>query len=235
MGRESPIEERARRLLAHIPHDVTVVAAAKTRTPDEVRAILAAGISTIGENYVQEAEAVQAVVGRGAAAWHLIGHLQRNKAKDAVRLFDLLQTVDSFRLGEAVDAASRAIGRVTPILVEVNSAREPQKAGVAPEEVADLVLALDQLPSLRVAGIMTMGPLSSDPEALRTAFRETRRLFESLRERAVGRHKMGILSMGMSDSYRVAMEEGATMIRIGTALFGPRHAELARSPDSEAE
>jgi hypothetical protein len=216
------IEERARRLLSDIPADVVVVAAAKTRTPDEVRAVLAAGISIVGENYVRETEAAQAAVSRAAARWHLIGHLQRNKAKDAVRLFDLIQTVDSVRLAEAVDAASRALGRVTPILVEVNSAREPQKSGVLPEDATDFVRALEKLEAVRVLGLMTMGPLVADPEALRPAFRETKRLFDGLSRLALERAQMQILSMGMSDSYRVAIGEGATMVRIGTALFGPR-------------
>jgi hypothetical protein len=201
---------------------VTVVAAAKMRTPDEVRAVLAAGISIVGENYVQEAEAAQAAVSRAAAKWHLIGHLQRNKAKDAVRLFDLIQTVDSVRLAEAVDAASHALGRVTPILVEVNSAREPQKSGVLPEDATDFVRALERLEAVRVVGLMTMGPLVADPEALRPAFRETQRLFDELSRLALERARMQILSMGMSDSYRVAIEEGATMVRVGTALFGLR-------------
>jgi hypothetical protein len=216
------IEERARRLLSEIPPGVTVVAAAKTRTPDEVRAVLAAGISIVGENYVQEAHAVQDALGRGAAAWHLIGRLQRNKAKDAVRLFDLIQTVDSVRLAEAVDAASRALGRVTPILVEVNSAREPQKSGILPDDAADLVRALERLEAIRVVGLMTMGPLVADPEALRAPFRETKRWFDELGRNGLRHAQMQILSMGMSDSYRVAIEEGATMVRIGTALFGPR-------------
>jgi hypothetical protein len=199
-----------------------VVAAAKMRTPDEVRAVLAAGISIVGENYVQEAEAAQAAVSRAAAKWHLIGHLQRNKAKDAVRLFDLIQTVDSIRLAEAVDAASHALGRVTPILVEVNSAREPQKSGVLPEDATDFVRALERLEAVRVVGLMTMGPLVADPEALRPPFRDTKRLFDGLRRLALERAQMQILSMGMSESYRVAIEEGATMVRIGTALFGLR-------------
>ena len=216
------ISERARQVLAEIPPGVAVVAAAKTRTPEEIRAVLSAGITVIGENYVQEAAAAQAAVGRAAADWHLIGHLQRNKAKDAVRLFDLIHTVDSERLGEALDAASRAVGRVTPVLIEVNSAREPQKSGALPEDVPDLVRALDRLSSLRVAGLMTMGSLVADAEALRRAFRETRRLFDELKRDALARAKMEILSMGMSDSYRIAIEEKATMVRIGTALFGPR-------------
>jgi hypothetical protein len=216
------IEERTRRLFSEILPGVTVVAAAKMRTTSEVRAVLAAGVSIIGENYVQEAAAAQAAVGRAAAEWHLIGRLQRNKAKDAVRLFDLIQTVDSVRLAEAVDAASRALGRVTPILVEVNSAREPQKSGVLPDDAADLVRALERLEAVRVLGLMTMGPLVADPEALRPAFRDTKRLFDDLGRCGLEHAQMRILSMGMSDSYRVAIEEGATMVRVGTALFGPR-------------
>jgi hypothetical protein len=216
------IEERARRLFSEIPPGVTVVAAAKMRTPDEVRAVLATGISIVGENYVQEAAAAQAAVSRAVAKWHLIGHLQRNKAKDAVRLFDLIQTVDSVRLAEAVDAASRALGRIMPVLVEINSGRESQKAGVLPEDAADFVRTLERLDAVRVVGLMTMGPLVTDPESLRPAFRDTRRLFDGLSRLALERAQMQILSMGMSDSYRVAIEEGSTMVRIGTALFGPR-------------
>jgi len=222
MNARDSIEERARRLLSEIPPGVTVVAAAKMRTPDEVRAVLAAGVSIVGENYVQEAAAAQAAVSRAVARWHLIGHLQRNKAKDAVRLFDLIQTVDSVRLAEAVDAASRALGRIMPVLVEINSGRESQKAGALPEDAADFVRTLDRLEAIRVVGLMTMGPLVADPEALRPAFRETKRLFDGLSRLALERTKMQILSMGMSDSYRVAIEEGATMVRVGTALFGPR-------------
>jgi pyridoxal phosphate enzyme (YggS family) len=213
---------RTRAILAGIPPRVVVVAAAKTRTPDEVRATLAAGIRVVGENYVQEAEATQAAVGRSSADWHLIGHLQRNKAKAAVRLFDLIQALDSVRLAEAVDAASRAVGRVMPVLVEVNSARELQKSGALPEDVLDLVRALDRLEALRVVGLMTMGPALPNLEPTRLAFRETRGLFETLRAMSFARATMDILSMGMSDSYQVAIEEGATMVRIGTALFGPR-------------
>ncbi len=222
MDARDSIEERVRRLLSGIPPDVAVVAAAKMRTPDEVRAVLAAGISIVGENYVQEAAAAQAAVSRAAARWHLIGHLQRNKAKDAVRLFDLIQTVDSVRLAEAVDAASHALGRLTPILVEVNSAREPQKSGVLPEDATDFIRALERLEAVRVVGLMTMGPLVADPESTRLAFRETRRLFDGLSRLVLERARMQILSMGMSESYRVAIDEGATMVRVGTALFGPR-------------
>ena len=222
MNARDSIEERARRLLSEIPPGVTVVAAAKMRTPDEVRAVLAAGVSIVGENYVQEAASAQAAVSRAVARWHLIGRLQRNKAKDAVRLFDLIQTVDSVRLAEAVDAASRALGRIMPVLVEINSGRDSQKAGALPEDAADLVRALERFEAVRVVGLMTMGPLVADPEALRPAFRETKRLFDELGRNGLRHAQMQILSMGMSDSYRVAIEEGATMVRVGMALFGPR-------------
>ncbi|MEW5825697.1 MAG: YggS family pyridoxal phosphate-dependent enzyme [Candidatus Bipolaricaulota bacterium] len=216
------IGERVQYLLRSVPADVVVLAAAKLRTPDEIRAALDAGLGIIGENYVQEALAMQTALGRGGAEWHLIGHLQRNKAKDAVHAFDLIQTLDSMRLGGAVDAAARAAGRIMPVLVEVNSGREPQKAGVLPENAADLVQALDRLDALQVLGLMTMGPVVADPEALRTVFRDTRRLFETFARENFARARMSILSMGMSNSYRVAIEEGATMVRIGSALFGPR-------------
>ena len=216
------IEERVRGVLGAIPPRVTVVAAAKTRTPDEVRAALAGGIRAVGENYVQEAAAAQAVVGRAAAEWHLIGSLQRNKAKDAVRLFDLIQTVDSLRLAEKLDLEARKIARTLPVLVEVNSGREAQKSGVLPEDVEDLVREIAGLPSLEIRGLMTMGPASAESEALRPPFAETRRRFEALTRLAIPNVRMAILSMGMSDSYRVAIEEGATMVRLGTVLFGPR-------------
>lgn len=218
----TPTAERTRRILAEIPRGVTVVAAAKMRTTDEIRAALAGGIAVVGENYVQEANAVQTALGRNATQWHMIGRLQRNKAKDAVRLFDLIQTVDSLALGEALDSAARAVGLVMPVLVEVNSAREPQKAGALPEGVDELVRALDNLESLRVVGLMTMGPITSDPETLRPLFRETRGLFDALAGEEYARARMEILSMGMSNSYRVAIEERATMVRIGSALFGTR-------------
>ena len=216
------IEERVRAVLAGIPPRVAVVAAAKTRTPDEIRAALACGVRVVGENYVQEAEAVQGVVGRGAAEWPLIGSLQRNKARDAVRVFDLIQTVDSLRLAEKLDLEGRRVGRAVPILIEVNSGREPQKSGVLPEDVEGLVRAMAGLPSIEIRGLMTLGPALASPGGLRPFFAETKRRFDELAALELANARMTILSMGMSDSYREAIEEGATMVRLGTALFGPR-------------
>jgi len=215
------IARNVRALLREVPSGVTVVAAAKTRAPEEVLEAVEAGIGIVGENYVQEAERAIEAVGR-RCRWHLIGHLQRNKAARAVALFDLVETVDSPALGEALDRACERLGRILPVLVEVNSGREPRKSGVVPERAEGLVRALAGLPHLEVRGLMTLGPESSDPEDLRPAFRETRRLLGEVRTLAIPRVRMEVLSMGMTDSWRVAVEEGSTMIRIGTGIFGGR-------------
>jgi pyridoxal phosphate enzyme (YggS family) len=213
------IEERVRRTLAELPDDVELVAAAKTRSPEEIEAALAGGVRIVGQNYVQEAEAAIDALGRDRARWHMIGHLQRNKVKAAVRLFDLIQTVDSLRLAQKIDSEAGVAERVMPILIEVNSASEPQKAGALPEDVLDLVSECARLPAVRVEGLMTMGPLTTDLGELRAAFRLTKELFDRI---ALANVDVRTLSMGMSDSYKLAIEEGANMVRIGTGLFGPR-------------
>jgi pyridoxal phosphate enzyme (YggS family) len=216
------IEDRVRATLAELPDGVELVAAAKTRSPSEIRSALAGGVRAVGQNYVQEAEVAIAELGRRAAAWHMIGHLQRNKVKAAVRLFDLIQTVDSERLAEKIASEARKAGRVMPILIEINSASEAQKSGVLSEQAVELVRRIAPLEGIRVDGLMTMGPFSSDPEDLRPAFRRTKALFDRIASLGLPNAEMKTLSMGMSDSYRVAIEEGANMVRIGTALFGPR-------------
>ncbi|MFC2079631.1 YggS family pyridoxal phosphate-dependent enzyme [Candidatus Bipolaricaulota bacterium] len=256
------IEQNARNLLDRLPISVTIVAAAKTRSVDEVREAIAGGVHVIGENYVQEARAhIEDIRGRSletaaesglleheeplarniqplerkafvsqpgalakhsGLAWHMIGHLQRNKVKEAVRLFDLIQTVDSLRLAKAIDRACEEMGCIMPILIEVNAAREPQKSGVLPEAVINFVNQVAQLESVHVRGLMTMGPFVDDPEQLRPIFRETKVLFDRIASEGIPSVSMDVLSMGMSDSYVVAIEEGATMIRLGTTIFGPR-------------
>jgi len=266
------IEERARLLLSEVPAGVTVVAAAKTRSVDEVLAAVAGGVRVIGENYVQEARAhiealrgepsgpVTPQRGEGVACnttllereaiepqpeglascpregvgpfgsafsskpvgFAMIGHLQRNKVREAVRLFDMIQTVDSLRLAEVINKECRKIDRVMPILIEVNSAREPQKTGIFPEAVLELTRDMARLEFLRIEGLMTMGPVGAEPESVRPYFAETKRLFDELARLDLPNVRMKTLSMGMSDSYGVAIEEGSTMIRLGTILFGPR-------------
>jgi pyridoxal phosphate enzyme (YggS family) len=217
----TPISVNVKAILAELPPGVELVAAAKTRTAAEVLEAIEAGVKIIGENYVQEAAGVFTAVGR-RARWHFIGHLQTNKVKKAVGVFDLVETVDSIALGREIDKRSAAAAKTTDVLVEVNSGREPQKAGVLPEEAEPLVRALAALPHLRVLGLMTMGPFEGDPEDSRPYFKETRRVWEELRALAVPGAEMRHLSMGMTNSWRVAVEEGATMVRIGTAIFGPR-------------
>ena len=213
------IEARVSAILETLPPGVTLVAAAKSRSLEEVEAAIRAGISHVGHNYVQEARQMIQVIGH-QVTWHMIGHLQRNKAKKAVQLFDLIETVDSFRLASAIDKSCAAASRVMPVLVEINSGRELSKTGVMPEDVDDLVQRLSELQHIRVQGLMTMGPSFGDPENSRPYFRETRRAFERLSALNLPNVSMLTLSMGMSNSYHVAIEEGANLIRIGTALFG---------------
>lgn len=215
------IEEKVKALLAELPSHVELVAAAKSRSPQEVLEAVKAGVKTVGENYVQEAESAQAVLAR-SVRWHFIGHLQTNKVKKAVELFDLIETVDSNKLGREIDKRSRESGRVMPILIEINSGREPQKFGVMPDEAEALVRDLAPLPNIRVEGLMTMGPESGEAEDSRPYFRLTRELFDRLARLAIPGVTMDRLSMGMSHSYRVAIEEGANMVRLGTIIFGPR-------------
>jgi PLP dependent protein len=223
------IASNVRRVLASLPAGVTLVAAAKSRTADEVRAAIAAGVGQIGHNYVREAEAMLTAFGpdRGGVRWRMIGHLQRNKARDAVRVFDAIDTVDSLALAVEIDRRCGALGRTMDVLVEVNSAREVGKSGVLPEDVEDLVRAIAALPNVRVRGLMTMGPLTDDPEDARPFFRATRTAFDRLVSLGIPNVDLTELSMGMSDSYMVALAEGANAVRIGTRLFGPR-TEAAR-------
>ncbi len=215
------VKENVCAALAELPPGVELVAAAKTQPPELVSEALEGGIRIIGENYVQEAATHFEAIGR-RARWHLIGHLQTNKARKAVEFFDQVETVDSLALGRELDKRCGPLGRTMEVLVEVNSGREPQKAGVLPEDAEALVRALAELKNLRVLGLMTMGPFEGDPEDSRPYFRETKRVFDALRVLAIPGIEMLTLSMGMTNSWRVAVEEGSTRIRLGTALFGPR-------------
>jgi hypothetical protein len=217
----SAIQENVRRILAELPPGVELVAAAKTRTVEEILEAIDAGVTMIGENYVQEAQAAIAVVG-GRARWHFIGHLQTNKVKKAVDLFDLIETVDSIDLAREIDKRSAAAGKTMPVLIEINSGEEGQKAGVRPDDAEALLRAAAERPHLRVEGLMTMGPFEGDPEDSRPYFKITRALFDRFKSLSISGASMTSLSMGMSHSYRVAIEEGANRVRIGTKIFGPR-------------
>jgi pyridoxal phosphate enzyme (YggS family) len=215
------IQENVRKLLEEIPGNVTLQAAAKSRTPAEVREAVEAGVTVIGENYVQEAEAALQAIGR-PVPFHFIGHLQTNKVKKAVGIFDMIETVDTVKLAREIDRRCGQTGNRMPVLIEVNSGREPQKFGVLPENLEDLVREVSELAHIQVQGLMTMGPFSGDPENARPYFRETKKSFDRIRSLNIPNVEMTVLSMGMSNSFRVAIQEGATMIRVGTLLFGPR-------------
>jgi hypothetical protein len=215
------IAENVRLILEELPPGIELVAAAKSQPVDKILESVDAGVRIIGENYVQDAVAHFAAVG-GRVRWHFIGHLQKNKAKKAVEIFDMIETVDSPELAAELDKRCAALGKILPVLVEVNSGREPQKAGVFPERAEGLVRELAAFRNLRVEGLMTMGPFEGNPEDARPYFRETRAVFEALRALAIPGVSMSRLSMGMTNSYRVALEEGATMVRIGTKIFGAR-------------
>jgi len=215
------IKENVKEILKEIPEGVELVAAGKTRKPEEILAAIEAGAAIIGENYVQEAEKAFQVIGN-KARWHMIGHLQSNKAKKAVKIFDVIETVDSFKLARAIDNACQNIRKVMPVLIEINSGEETQKAGVLPEDTISLVTDISQLKSVKIIGLMTMGPFAGDPEESRPYFQKTRKLFEEIKDLNLPGVEMKYLSMGMSNSYKVAIEEGTNLVRIGTRLFGER-------------
>jgi pyridoxal phosphate enzyme (YggS family) len=215
------IAENVKQILAELPAGVKLVAAAKTRTPQEILETVVAGIKIIGENYVQEAEAAKQIIG-DKAEWHFIGHLQRNKVKKAVELFNMIETVDSLEIANEIDKRCGQIGKVMPVLVEINSGREAQKAGVMPENAIELIKAMVDLQNIRVEGLMTMGTATGEAVELRANFRETRKLYDQLKQINLPNVDMKYLSMGMTDSYKIALEEGANMVRIGSRIFGAR-------------
>ena len=216
-----PIRENVRMLLEELGPGIKLVAAAKSRTPAEVLEAVDAGIRIVGENYVQEAQAAFQAVGH-RVEWHFIGHLQTNKVKKAVEIFDMIETVDSLRLAAEIDKRSAEAGKTMPVLIEINSGREEQKFGVFPEAAEGLIRDMAGLKNIRVTGLMTMGPLWGDSEEARPYFQETKKAFDLIKKLDIPGVRMDVLSMGMTSSYRVAVREGANMVRIGTRIFGPR-------------
>jgi pyridoxal phosphate enzyme (YggS family) len=215
------IEDNVKRILRELPEGVHLVGAAKTRSPEEIIEAVEAGLEIVGENYVQEAERAHEIIGR-KVKWHMIGHLQTNKVKKAAQLFDMIETVDSMKLAGAIDKACENLDRIMPVLIEINSGEEPQKTGVMPDDVLPLIKEMAGLEHIRVMGLMTMGPFSGDPEKARPYFKKSRETFEKVKKTDMAAVEMKYLSMGMSNSYAVAIEEGANMVRIGTQLFGER-------------
>jgi len=175
------IKENIKKIFEELPAGVQLVAAAKTRTVAEILKAIQAGLTIIGHNYVQEAERAFEAIGP-KAKWHMIGHLQSNKAKKAVKVFDMIETVDSLKLAKAIDKACRNINKSMPILIEINSGEEPQKAGVIPSNAVSLVKEISELENVSIMGLMTMGPFSGDPEDARPYFQKTRQLFDDIEQ-----------------------------------------------------
>jgi pyridoxal phosphate enzyme (YggS family) len=215
------IEENVKKILAELPDGVKLVAAAKTRAPEEILRAADAGVRIIGENYVQEAQRAYEIVGH-RVKWHFIGHLQRNKVKKAVQVFDMIETLDSLDLAEEIDKHSANEGKIMPVLIEINSGREPQKFGITPEKATIFIQQAAGFKNIKIKGLMTMGPAFGDPENARPIFIETKNLFDRIKSLEIPGVEMLYLSMGMTNSYLVAIEEGANIIRIGTKIFGPR-------------
>ncbi|UCG10632.1 MAG: YggS family pyridoxal phosphate-dependent enzyme [Dehalococcoidia bacterium] len=216
------IKQNVTKLLGELPAGVTLEAAAKTRTAEEIGQAIEAGVKIIGENYLQEAERAYEIVGN-SAEWHFIGHLQSNKVKKAVNLFDMIETVDSVAIAGEIDKRCAQINKVMPVLIEINSGREKQKSGVFPEEAEQLIRDISDLAHIKIMGLMTMGPFSGDPEDARPYFVATRKIFEELKRKPIPNVEMKYLSMGMTNSYKVAIEEGANIVRIGSKIFGERY------------
>jgi hypothetical protein len=215
------IKYNVKKIFEELPEGVQLVAAAKTKTPQEILEAVETGVRIIGENYVQEALAAFKVVGN-RAQWHFIGHLQTNKVKKAVEIFDMIETVDSVKLAAEIDKRCAEQGKVMPILIEINSGKEEQKFGVLPKEAEALIRKIAQFKNIKIEGLMTMGPFAGDPEEARPYFKETKKIFDRIKALSIPGVEMKYLSMGMTNSYRVALEEGANMVRIGTKIFGPR-------------
>jgi len=215
------IKENVENILGSLPDGVQLVAAAKARTVEEIVEAIEAGINIIGENYIQEAQSVFDSIGQ-MVQYHFIGHLQTNKVKKAVEIFDMIETVDSMKLATEINRRSAMARKTMKVLIEINSGRENQKYGVRPEDAETMVKWMASLQYIKVMGLMTMGPLTGDPEDARPYFIETRKCFDHIKSLNISNIEMKILSMGMSDTYQIAIEESANLVRIGTKIFGPR-------------
>jgi len=215
------IKQKVNQILHELPSGVELVAAAKTRQPEEILEAVAAGVKIVGENYVQEAERAYEIIGN-KVKWHFIGHLQRNKVKKAVAIFDMIETVDSVEIAREIDKRCAQIGKIMPVLIEINSGREKQKSGVLPEGAEQLVKEISTCPNIRIIGLMTMGPRFGNPEDSRPYFVETKTIFDRIKKLNLPNVEMRYLSMGMTNSYKIAIEEGANIVRVGSKIFGER-------------
>lgn len=204
-----------------ISQDVLLVAVTKNHDVEAMREAIDAGAAVIGENRVQEASQKYAVLDRNVT-WHLIGHLQTNKVKHAVKIFDMIESVDSIKLAEAINKEAAKLGKVQKILVQVNLVKEASKTGVYLEDLPELLTAIDGMDNLKLMGLMFIAPIAENPEDVRPMFNQMYNLFIKVQKMPLAHADIKYLSMGMTHDYRIAIEEGANIVRVGTAIFGPR-------------
>ncbi len=204
------------------PDEIRIVGAAKGQSIEKVREAVAAGIRIIGHNYVQEAEGQEDIRRHPDVEFHMIGHLQKNKAGKAVKVFDLIETVDNVDLALALNHRAEGERRILGVMIQVSLAGETQKSGIAEGGIQELASAIANMPHLKLRGLMTMPPFFDAPERARPYFARLRQLRDSLIAEEILATDANELSMGMTGDFEVAVEEGSTMVRIGTALFGPR-------------
>jgi len=255
VAKRSPLAEKLDELKERIasaavkakrdPREITVIAVTKTASPEQIREILQLGVADLGESRVQvltqraaqlnEFFQRRAIRGDGTAPqrlrWHMIGHLQRNKAKAALPVLHMVHSVDSLRLADELDVLATKIGRRVPVLLQVNASEEATKFGVAVGAAVHLAEQIDSMPGLQMAGLMTMAPLEAPQEKIRHVFARAREIFEELKWHKIGGASLRHLSMGMSHDFEAAIAEGATMVRIGTALFGGKVIETDDAGD----
>jgi len=201
------------------PEEIKLVAVAKTATIEQIEEAIKAGVKIVGENKVQEAKEKYQII-TADIEWHLVGHLQTNKVKYAVEIFDCIQSVDSIKLAKEIDKRSLQFGKTTNILVEVNVSGEETKYGIKPEEVVLFLKNISEFTGIRVRGLMTIAPIVEDKEEVRPYFRKLRELSKEIKSKNIKNVKMDYLSMGMSEDFEIAIEEGANMVRIGRGIFG---------------
>lgn len=221
-GVQARIRDAARRS-SREPEEITLVAVSKTHPVKAIQDALLAGLTDFGENRVQEAETKIPVIGREIAKWHLIGHLQSNKARRAVELFDVIQSLDSAALALRLERMCEEVNRATlPVLIQVDLGHEATKTGVAEEELSEIVTAIRGCERLQLIGLMTLPPFFDEAARVRPYFRRLRELRDELRTNGAFGDRRGELSMGMTHDFEIAIEEGATIVRVGTAIFGER-------------
>ncbi len=205
------------------PETIRLVAVSKTIPSDRVKEAIDAGVTILGENYIQEAREKIKALSSYAVSWHFIGHLQSNKAKYAVRLFDLIHSLDALKLARELDKQAKKINKIQPVLIQVNIGEESSKSGVYKQDTIELIEAIGHLENLSVKGLMTIPPFFNAPEKVRPFFADLRRLRDHIKNANIPNITMDELSMGMTGDFEAAIEEGATLVRIGTAIFGKRN------------